>query len=94
MSNEPDGSVAAPYAMAAFDSLPPELKRALWETAYQWCPAQIARRYKRQVKNAAPEVVVDRLLKGISREERERMKGTPHAAAGVSVQRYDARAGV
>jgi hypothetical protein len=22
--------------MAAFDSLPPELKRALWETAYQW----------------------------------------------------------
>ena len=91
MTNEPAATHAAPHRMAAMDSLPPELRRALHEAAHQWCPAQVARRFKRQTKNAPREIVIRRLIAGIVANERAMIAGTAHEAAGASVMRYDAR---
>lgn len=87
-SNAPDDATAYPYRWAAFDSLPREVRRAMWETAFPWCPVQAKDRLRKRLAYQPPDKAVQRVVDQLKRADLDRVRrDNPNYPGGV--QRYE-----
>lgn len=106
----PHGAISRTGTMAccrALEELPPEVRRALWESLVDWCPLR-AREWhlhlihKERLKPAKAASVLVRTIRKMDHVEvaafaRRWPKGAkayPHLAVGASIQRYSGRGGL
>lgn len=93
-------------AWAAFDRLPPALRRALHEAVIDWCPLQERWLLNKRLKaGMTPEAAIAEALEVLRRDERAeialfachwpaRLGRYPHVGANATVLRYGERARV